>query len=77
MADKQTTKELQELSEACFGNKHAWRKLTKRGVMILTQNGEHTYRKAVPLTELQVKDFMVKKLEERAKKEQQDAKDSE
>lgn len=71
MATKEETILLQALSEKVFGKKHEWKKLTKKGVPMLTGTRSRRY---LPLTSAQAKDFMVKKLEERAKRDA--AKDS-
>lgn len=77
MADKATTTLLESLSNALFGKKHEWRKLTKRGVMVLTQSGDVVSKRLMPLTESQAKDFMVNKLKARQERIEAEKKEKE
>lgn len=64
---KEDNKLMESLSTACFGEgkKYEWRKLTKRGVVVVQQNGERQELRRIPLTKNQAKDFMIKKIKAR------------
>jgi hypothetical protein len=64
---KEDNKVMESLSNALFGKKYEWRKLTKRGVMVIAQDGEKKYLRRHPLTVQQAKDYMLQKLKARAK----------
>lgn len=72
MATKEETKVLQTLSLQLYGDKNRWKTVAKNGVpcIVAVDSGGAPVKQVVKLTEKQMKDFMVRKLENTAARKQ-------
>lgn len=61
---REETQELCELSIECFGRPYEWRKLRRKG-LVVGHDKETGYKRRIPLTVEQTKQYMVKTLEMR------------
>jgi len=62
---KEDTKELQDLSLVVFGNKHTWKKLTSRGLVLGTDKELPYVVRRIKLSNEQAKNYMLKTIEMR------------
>lgn len=59
---KEDNLELMDLSVRAFGKKYAYRTLTRKGIILGTDKESGTIRR-MPLTEEQVRDYLIKRID--------------
>jgi len=66
---REDNKIMEALSTSLYGKKYQWKKLMTQGVMTVEQDNGRHYLRRHPLTAVQAKDFMLKKLKAQVEKQ--------